>query len=200
MSTDGGGAATRGSGGTRVSELGETVGRLKSQLKAMFKRAKEAEAARDAAIGERDAAAEKAEKAEADYNAEPLKGEVDRLKQEIRVGKHRAAFDEAARGAGAQKDALDLLWRESGWKAEKDEVDPAALGEAVKALKGRPDVAPLFGEAAPTPETRLAPAKGQGNRVGEGNRVKATQADLRDHDWAWQNRAALRERRVDVVD
>jgi hypothetical protein len=181
---------------------GELIGRLKSKLKEYATRLRSAEAERDAAITDRDAAAKRADEAATKFNADPLKGEVDRLKGEIRSGRHRAAFDEAAVASGAPKESLDLLWRESGWKADADEVDAAAIGKAVEGLKARPDIARLFGDGQQqaTPERKPAPAQGQGGRVGEGMRIKATSDNLRDADWCHANRAALREKRVDLID
>lgn len=180
---------------------GELIGRLKSKLKDAMVRLKAAEERATKAEGQVEEARKAAVEAESKYSVEPLKGEVDRLKGEIRTGKHRAAFNEAATAAGAPKDALDLLWRESGWKADADEPDGAAIGKAVETLKGRADIARLFGgEATQAEEKRPAPGSGQGSRVSQGSRVKATSADLKDPDWCFRNRNALKAKMVDLVD
>ena len=147
---------------TTPDTRGELIGRLKAKLKEYVNRVKALETERDTAVTERDTAVKSAEKAKADFDAQPLKGEVDRLKGEIRTGKHRAAFDEAAKTAGAPKDALDLLWRESGWKADKDEVNPAAIGEAVKTLRGAPTSRGCSARPPrPMPSAATPPPKGR---------------------------------------
>ena len=180
----------------------KTAERLKIKLKDALDRLKAAE---DRAVKlETDVseARKAAQTAEERYNADTLKSENDRLKADIRTGRHRAVFNEVATSAGASKDTLDLLWRESGWAADSDEPDAQAIGKAVEGLKGRADLSRLFGEApAPAqPERRPAPGRGQGAPNGGTGRIKATTAQIRDADWCWHNREALRQGLVDQID
>jgi len=177
---------------------GELIGRLKAKLKDAMLRLKAAEERATRAEGSVEEARTAAQQAEAKYSTDALKAELDRLQGEVRTTKHRTAFDAALTEAGAPKDALDLLWRESGWKTEADAPDPAELGKTVEALKSRADLGRFFGE--PPLERKPGPGRGQGTPVREGSRIKATTAQIRDPDWCWRNRAALRKGLVDQID
>jgi hypothetical protein len=183
---------------------GELIGRLKSKLKEFGTRLGALEAERDAAVKQRDAAQAAATDAETKFNAEPLKGEVERLKGELREKTHRTVFDRLAAEKGVAKDALDLLYQNSGYKADKDEADEKAIGVLIDDLKAKPGVSRLFGEGqAPPPPP--APGGGQGGRPeNHGSKFRVTQAQLRDPEWCAANNGrrakALREGTLEIVD
>jgi hypothetical protein len=123
------------------------------------------------------------------------------LLDQIRSLKHRSVIDTHLREEGIKPEAIEAFHRLSGYEAKDDDPDP----ETVKAFvaEKKSELAYLFG-ANGTPESpverRPAPARGQGSRLGEGLRIKATQNDLRDPIWCGQNARALRERLVDLID
>lgn len=52
---------------------------------------------------------------------------VTELEGELRTVRHHGAFAKAAKAAGVREDAIDDLFTLSGYKAEKDVVDPTAF-------------------------------------------------------------------------
>jgi len=72
--------------------------------------------------------------------------EVERLRGELRIRDHRAAFDRLA--AGKIKDnAYDAAWKLSEYTPESDEIDEAKLSETITSLV---EANPFLG--VPTPE------------------------------------------------
>jgi seryl-tRNA synthetase len=66
---------------------------------------------------------------------EAHKKRADEALQELRTLRHKQAFAQVAKAAGAKEDALDDLFTLSGYKAEKDDVDAKAFDGLVEELK-----------------------------------------------------------------
>jgi hypothetical protein len=113
---------------------GEIIGRMKAKIKDLARQL----AARTADVT---AAEAKAAKAAKDFDDAPLKAENARLQGEIRTDRHKAAFTKLAKAAGVREKAVDAVYQLSGWKAEKDQVDEAAMQTAIDGLKESADFA-----------------------------------------------------------
>lgn len=180
----------------KAAELGEAIGRLKMLRK-------QAEQERDAAIRERDEAKAEAVKAKKDYDAAPLKLEMEKLKQEMRDRTHRSTFDKIAAEKGVAPDALELVYKHSGYTAEGDAADEKVIGTLLDGLKAQPGVARLFGDA--TPPSTPANGRGQGSPSADhGAKFRVTRAQLQDPIWCLENNAkrsrAIREKTLEIVD
>jgi hypothetical protein len=67
-----------------------------------------------------------------------LQAEVDRLKGELRTRDHKQAFHKAAKASNVREDAVDDLWKVSGYEPEGD-PDETRITEAIQgAVKVRP--------------------------------------------------------------
>jgi chromosome segregation ATPase len=67
-----------------------------------------------------------------------LQAEVDRLKGELRTRDHKAAFAKKAKAENVREDAVDDLWKVSGYEPEGD-PDETRITEAIQgAVKVRP--------------------------------------------------------------
>jgi len=184
----------------KLERRNEALKRTGSQLNATRKQARDLTAERDAALRARDEAMAAADLARKALDERPEKAELERLKGELREGKHRAAFDRLAREKGVADDALDLLYTSSGYKAEGDAPDDAAIGTLIDGLKEKPGVARLFGEPAsppPTPAPPPPPGSGQGARDRGGHKFKVTVDQLSDGAWCMRNAAAMRQAQMD---
>lgn len=85
--------------------------------------------------------------------------EVERLKGELRVRDHRAAFDKLAAGK-IRPNALDAAWKLSGWAADSDEIDETKLTENIDGLVAANDF--LAVEAAESnPSESGSPSSGR---------------------------------------
>jgi hypothetical protein len=177
----------------RIVSLKDAVERLKTTLKRVGRDLKATRERAEQAERDRDAANTKAVKAQQDFDANPLKARVDELNQKLRDTAHKATFARLARSKGVADDAIDLVYQHSGYRAEQDEPDEAAIGSLIDGLKDRPGVSRLFGE--PGPNGNPGPAKGQGGRSGEGSKFRVTAAQLRDPNWCLQNQ----ERRLQAI-
>jgi len=153
---------------------------------------------------ERDAARTELAKLQAE-NAE-LKAKADtsvtakrvtELEAQIRTGNHRAAFARAAAAKGVAPEAVDDLWNLSGYKAEKDTVDEAALAALIDEQKAKRAYLfapkPTDGQAGNLTEAlRPGPASGQGGNQSSGNgKLQVSKAQLRDPMWMQANAKAL---------
>jgi hypothetical protein len=128
---------------------------------------------------ERDSWKEKAELAAreiADLKSRPdpatLARQIESLQAELRLVKHREAYNRLARVQKAPDDALAALWQLSGWKAETDDVDEAKMAATIEAQRKDPAQMRLFGAGVvPTPvgppgsDLVPGPATGRGNNV-----------------------------------
>lgn len=153
----------------RIDRSGEIIGRYRSKLKA-------GSAERKTLADELETTKVKLANATRAADEAPLKLENDRLKGEIRSDRHKAVFARLAAAAGAKAKAIDHLYATSGWKAEKDVVDEAAMGATIDGLKASADYAFGAGDSVPSPTTPTAtppkpaapavPGAGRGGRVG----------------------------------
>lgn len=105
---------------------------LKQANEAYQRRIAELEAELELAIDERDTLAQGYEELEQQFNAEPdeLRAELERLQNEIRTRDHRAAFDRIAAESRVRPDAIEDIYRLSGYTPDTDVPDP----EAIKSL------------------------------------------------------------------
>ena len=160
---------------------------------------------------ERDAANTRIAQLEADLTearkAGPAVEELAALKAQVKLEKHRGKFDELARAAGAKEKGLADLWEKSGYKAEGDVPDEAAIKAAIARQQTERDY--LFeppgdngqGEAEGGPDVttppeleqpRPGPARGQGGtRRSTGSATQVTDAQLRDPAWMMANQAKI---------
>lgn len=110
------------------------------------------------------------------------------LEGEIRAGKHRTAFEKAARAKGAKDDAIEALWGLSQYAPEGDEPDDAKLQGLVDGLSKR--YAPAFGTAAEPPKTPQ-PGHGAGRggpaKEGAGGAFEVRKSDLQSYAWMTKN-------------
>lgn len=116
---------------------------------------------------------------------------VKELEAQLRTLKHRATFDRLARERGAAPDVLDDLFALSGYKAEGDEPDEAAIGKLLDDAAAHPARSRFFAEwdgdegegeegGGEPPARRPAPDAGRGARNrGEGT-VYLTRDQLAD--------------------
>jgi hypothetical protein len=98
---------------------------------------------------------------------------VQELEGQLRDAAHRKVFDRVAAAKGVPGDSLEVLYQLSGYKAEGDQADEAAIGVLIDQQKGKPGVGRLFGDATPTPTptpsgtgiVKPGPASGSGGRT-----------------------------------
>ena len=141
-----------------LARLGAKVGRQTDQIRALT-------AERDALKAERETLAKERNALKAAGDSATAR-EVERLKGEIRLGKHRAKFDELAKAVGANPKALDDVYAASGWKADGDAIDEAGMTAAIGTAKAAKDylfVAPTTTTTTTTtPAPKPAPGAGKG--------------------------------------
>lgn len=125
---------------------------------------------------------------------------VDELTGELRIIKHRKVFDKLATDSGVKPEALEDLYQLSGYKAETDVIDEAAVKAAIDGQKTARSY--LFGAAGETVETpapgtppqaqQLPPGPGS-NRGGSPITPpqKFTEAQLSDPEFCMKNYAAI---------
>lgn len=136
---------------------------LLRQVERLTAEAEQARAALATITRDRDALAESRTKIEAELNltkAQPvqLQRELDALKGQIRTRDHRDAFSKAAVEAGVRPDAIGDLFTLSGYKAERDEIEPGAFNTILQSAKTeRPFLFGGSSEGAKTP-----PGQGRG--------------------------------------
>ncbi len=122
--------------------------------------------------------------------------QVRKLTAELRTIKHRNAFDKIAGEAKVKPGAaLDDLWNGSGYKPEADQVDEAAIRQAIEAQKtARPYLFDLADGSTATPadgSTTTPPAPKPGPAYGQGGSTttaaKFTDDQLSDPVFAFKN-------------
>ena len=130
---------------------------------------------------------------------------VEELTTELRSLKHRSAFERIARERGVRPDGVEDLWQLSGYKAEADEIDEAAVGLLIDDQKTKRSY--LFGESQPAGSgsdteaggtqppiempRRPAPGSGQGSKAPGAIRVSDEQ--LSDPAFVMRNYATVVE-------
>lgn len=140
--------------------------------------------------------------------------EIAELKATIKNNAHRGKFNELAKAAGVKADAMDDLFEKSGYKAEADAPDEAAMTKAIESQrKGRAymfDEAPAgddteaptdgFVDGPPEPKRR-APGAGQGGtQRSTGDQHQVSDAQLRSPEWCFANQAKLNASAKQVAD
>jgi hypothetical protein len=95
------------------------------------------------------------------------------LEGQIRTRAHRDAFDRLAKEAGVKPGAIEDLFQLSGYKAESDDVDEAAIGQVLAAQKTQrghlfADPAAPPGTPAPPAPPKPGPAGGKGGTTASG--------------------------------
>jgi hypothetical protein len=165
-----------------AARMGRQLERYKAKLKAEADARQKAESERD-----------ELKKSPA---PEDVVKERDALKGQIRSGKHRAAFDAAAKAAKVRPEALDDLWELSKLDTSADEPDAkaieAAIGDKVKArpylLDGAGDAVK---EAAKAP---LNPGPGsQRGARGDVGGMTVSRSQLCDGEWMQKNQDQMQE-------
>ena len=170
-----------------LHRLGQQVAEVREQMKAIA-------GERDAAVKARDEAAAAAARAAQDFDAAPHKAEAERLRGELRERDHRAAWERAMAERGVPTDARDLVYKNSGYKAEVEAPDADAIMARLEAMAAEPGVSRLLAEAAPPPPP---PGSGQGRRDAAGGKWRVTMDQLRDGAWCMANADRLRQARQD---
>ena len=177
-----------------LEERTTTISRIGGKLRDARKMINDLTAERDAATKARDEAAATAAKAAKDYDAEPSRAEVQRLKGELRERDHRAAWERIMAERGVPSDSRDLIYKNSGYKPEADAPDPAAIAARLDAMAAEPGVSRLMQEATPPAPP---PGSGQGRWDGGAGKFRVTTDQLRDGAWCMANADRLRAARQD---
>jgi hypothetical protein len=145
-------------------------------------------------------------KSKAETSAPELAAKVSELEGMIRVGTHRKAFDTAAAAQGVRPEAIDDLWTLSGYKAEGDTPDPAAISSTIETVKAAKSYLfqPAEGQGQTEKTVTTPPVKtkldvvmdngrGGGNIQIPGFRV--TKANSQDYTWMKDNASKINEAR-----
>lgn len=131
---------------------------------------------------------------------------VQELEAKLRQIDHRKVFDRLAAAKGARPDGLEDLYALSGYRAEGDAADEAAIGALIDEQKGKRGY--LFGKAeeAPAegtpPPARKALGSGQGSdKAGAEGTIKMAPDDPRwsDTKWIMSNYEAVAKASADRV-
>jgi hypothetical protein len=176
-----------------LEERTTTISRIGGKLRDARKLIQDLNAERDAAARARDEAAAAAARATKE-DAEPARAEVQRLKGELRERDHRAAWERAMAERGVPPDARDLVYRNSGYKAEAETPDAAAILARLEAMAAEPGLSRLLQEAPPPVPP---PGSGQGRWDGGAGKFRVTTDQLRDGAWCMANAERLRAARAD---
>jgi hypothetical protein len=146
-------------------------------------------------------------------SVDSVKAENKELKQQLRMGAHRDAFRRLASAAKVKQEGIDDLFALSGWKADKDEIDEAAMGKLLDELRGKKA---LFfesqgdgdtAEEVPTSATKRVPAPDRGSTFDRGKAgIRLTGKELADPKFMLDPKnkelilAAAKEGRIDLPD
>lgn len=115
---------------------------------------KEHEAAIQALTGERDGL-----QAKLTSSPSEIQKELDTLKGEIRLGKHKSVFAQVAKDLKVRDEAVDDLFNLSGYKAEADLADPEAIKGMISPLLETRSYL-LAQDPAPAAPAKLPPGPG----------------------------------------
>ena len=132
--------------------------------------------------------------------------EIAALKATIKSNAHRGKFNELATAAGVKPKALEDLWNHSGYKAEGDAPDEAAITKAIETQRTERDY--LFGDAPagdetgvetpepgfidgpPEPPKLVKPGVGRGQsgtQRATGDQFQMSDAQMRSPEWCFAN-------------
>lgn len=163
-------------------------------------------------VGERDAIKAELTQAKLDLVAAKANdgavAELNTLKAQVKLDKHRAVFDRLAKAAGCKDKALDDLWEKSGYNTPGDVPDEKAIAKAIETQKVEREYmfgdvpaettdAPVgFIDGPPEPGEQhiVKPAAGRGQggtQRATGSQTQITDAQLRDPIWCRANQAKL---------
>ena len=120
---------------------------------------------------------------------------IEELTSEVRGYKHKGVFRDKAGEAGVDPKALDVLWRESGYKADADDVNEDAIAEAItRAKESHPFLfrAAIEGEPTPPPLPRPPLGHDRGAAPSSGTFV-VRESQAADPAWKMANQAAFNQ-------
>lgn len=148
--------------------------------------------------GERDDLAGYGAELEEKLKKAPKQEDFDRVVNQLRGDRHKAAFERAAAKAGVKPDAVGDLYSLLGLTADADEPDEKSIAKALeKGLETRP-WAKAETKADEPKETKEAPKKlapGEGANRGQSGSAPGTltvsKADLGDWEYMQKNQAAV---------
>jgi hypothetical protein len=174
----------------------KAVRSMGAKLRDWKKLAAETEEQRTLAIRERDEARAAVEQAKRDLDPSSYKAEVERLKGELRDRSHRATFDRLAIERGADPETVDAIYQLSGYHAQADAPDEAAMGKMLDGMRDAPGPGRLFGTAgAGRSVSAPPPGAGQGSRAQAPARYTVTTDQLKDGAWCMEHAAEMRAAR-----
>jgi hypothetical protein len=133
-----------------------------------------------------------------DLRSKPVDKTAAEYKAELRELKHRKIFDKIAAEHNALPEALDDLWKLSGYQPDTDDADEATLTALIteqaksrqflfKSDSSSPAADPAAALAAVKPP---GPGGKRGGLVTASNTFKVTRDQLRNATWMKQNQAA----------
>ena len=188
--------------------LVQHIGRLNAESARRRVKARAIKQERDDALAQRDAIRAQFEEVSRERDlfrqkleAEPndFVQEIDRLKGELRLRDHRDLFKKVAAGAEARPEAIEDLWRLSGYVPQSDDVDENRIKELVEEAKStkpylfqsRPaDAGKNEGQPAARPP---GPGLSRGVPDSTSGGMAVRKAQLRDPNWMRFNQAAIAE-------
>jgi hypothetical protein len=130
------------------------------------------------------------EKELADLRARPVDKTAVQLQAELRELKHRQVFDKVATDLKARPEALDDLWKLSGYTPEADAVDEAALKTLIAEqartrgyLFDGTATPPAEGKAPAPARTEPGPGNSRGGLVHDAGTVKLSRSFMKSDDY-----------------
>lgn len=130
------------------------------------------------------------------YLATPheLQIEVESLRGQIREAKHRRVFESMAADSNLRKEAIDDLWKLSGYTPDVDEPDPAKIKAVFDEAKTTKPY--LFADPSnpptPAPAVKNAPAPGRGSTTNPTQSI-VSKAQMQDPAWMYHNQKQASE-------
>lgn len=178
----------------------------KQQLQAEREKYAALEAQLEQITQERDEFAEAFQAADEQLNIQPdeLRAEVERLQGELRTRDHRAVFEKVAAEARVRPDAIDDLYRISGYTPDSDTPDPNHIKSIIEdQVSRRAYLLAQEQTAAVPPQVRGKPvaSRGEPPSLGRGvpsdehvsNGLKITKEQLRNPEWVRRNQQRILE-------
>lgn len=138
-----------------------------------------------------------------------LREENEKLKGEIRLGRHKSTFETVAKELKVRPEAINDLFSLSGYKAETDEPDPESIKGIINPLlESRPHMLAQETTSTTQQQQKLPPGPGatRGASVGtqQNGVLKVSRADLSDPTYMRAHQqeiaAASKEGRFVVAD
>jgi hypothetical protein len=188
--------------------LVQHIGRLNAESARRRVKTRAVKQERDDALAQRDAIRAQFEEVSRErdmfrqkLDSEPndLILEIERLKGELRIRDHKDVFKKVATDAEARPEAIEDLWRLSGYVPQSDEIDPNQIRELVEEAKSakpylfqsKPaDAGKNEGQPAARPP---GPGFSRGVPDSTSGGMAVRKAQLRDPNWMRYNQAAIAE-------